>query len=251
MNDLKNKKVLITGSSSGLGYFIAEKFKEVGAIVILNGRDEEKLKLAANKLNVFSYCKANVSNEEGVETLLTYLSNEHSSIDILVCNLGSGQSVPPGKETSSEWRRVFDLNFWSTVDIVDKIVNQNILSEQGSIICISSICGVESIPGAPITYSVAKAALNSYIKSKSKVLEKGIRINGIAPGNILFEGSVWERKLLENPAKVSEILERDVPLKRFGTSEEIAYVVLFLASKMSSFVTGSIWQVDGGQTKSV
>ena len=120
----------------------------------------------------------------------------------------------------------------------------------GSIVCISSICGIESISGAPITYSVAKAALNAYIKSVSVPLGKDlIRINGLAPGNILFENSVWSRKISANADAVNKMLISDVPLARFASPDEIAKSVLFLASPLSGYTTGSIWVSDGGQSR--
>ncbi len=105
--------------------------------------------------------------------------------------------------------------------------------------------------GAPITYSVAKAALNSYVKSISKPLAKqGIRINAVAPGNIFFEGSVWEKKLDKNPDYVRKMLEEQVALHRFGRPEEIADFVTFLTSSRCTFATGEIFVIDGGQLRS-
>ena len=120
------------------------------------------------------------------------------------------------------------------------------------IICISSICGCEVIPNAPITYSVAKAALNSYVKGISRPLaENNININAIAPGNLIFEGSVWEEKLKNDKIGVLEMLKKEVILNRFGTPEEISNFVIFLLSSFSSFSTGKTFIVDGGQTKGI
>tara|TARA_Y100000589_G_C26773856_1_gene474942 strand:- start:237 stop:614 length:378 start_codon:yes stop_codon:yes gene_type:complete len=120
--------------------------------------------------------------------------------------------------------------------------------DSGSIICISSICGLEVINGAPITYSVAKAALNAYVKGISRPLGKdGIRINAIAPGNILFEGSTWQHKLDDNPEIVEKMLKNNVTLNTFGRPIDIANLVLYLSSPISNFVTGSIFTLDGGQ----
>ena len=126
------------------------------------------------------------------------------------------------------------------------------LSEtSGTIICISSICGQEVIPGAPVTYSAAKAALNAYVKGIARPLgTKGIRINAIAPGNILFDTSVWQRKLDENPDAVQDMLNREVALARLGKPEGIADLTLWLASDKASFASGQIWTLDGGQTRS-
>ena len=125
-------------------------------------------------------------------------------LDILICNAGSGNSVEPGKENLDEWLRVFNINFFSATNVIE-IFEPFLKKSKGNIICISSTCGCEVIPNAPITYSVAKAALNSYVKSISRPLaENNININAIAPGNIIFEGSVWERKLKDKPLVVKK-----------------------------------------------
>ena len=140
-------------------------------------------------------------------------------LDILICNVGSGNSVEPGKENLDEWLRVFNINFFSATNVIE-IFEPFLKKSKGNIICISSICGCEVIPNAPITYSVAKAALNSYVKSISRPLaENNININAIAPGNIIFEGSVWERKLKDKPL-VKKMINNEVPVKRFGDPEE-------------------------------
>ena len=105
--------------------------------------------------------------------------------------------------------------------------------------------------GAPVTYSVAKSALNAYVKNISRPLAKlGIRINAVVPGNIIFEGSVWTKKLSENPQDVEKMLKNEVAMQRFGKPQEIANFVVFLCSEKSSFATGSLFVVDGGQTRS-
>ena len=121
----------------------------------------------------------------------------------------------------------------------------------GTIVCISSICGVENL-GAPVGYQVAKAALNMYVKSIAKQLAlSNIRINAIAPGNLMFEGSTWELKVKENRKNILDIISREVALKRFGKPKDISNFVVFLSSKFSSFATGEIFVIDGGQVRSL
>ena len=105
------------------------------------------------------------------------------------------------------------------------------------------------IPDAPITYSSAKAALNAYIKGISRPFGKeGVRINAIAPGNIIFEGSSWSSKMTTNPQEVQTMLQNKVPLGRFGNVIEVSNLVKYLASPISAFATGAIWRIDGGQS---
>lgn len=170
-------------------------------------------------------------------------------IDILVCNVGSGRSVPPGRENPSEWRRMLDLNFMSATNMVEA-ATESLARTRGTVLCVSSICGIEAV-GAPVTYSAAKAALNAYVRGMARPLgHRGIRINAIAPGNLVFEGSVWERKLKEDPVAVEQMLQREVALRRLGQAGEIADFALFLVSPRSAFATGAVFVIDGGQTRS-
>ena len=161
--------------------------------------------------------------------------------------------LSPGPFSKRDYDRfgiaLLKKNFFSATNIIEAS-KKYLVKTKGSIICISSICGVEYIVGAPITYSVAKSALNSYVKMNSKILgQKGVRINAIAPGNIFFKGSVWEKKIRKNKKAVINNLNSNVALKKFGNPKNISNICLFLASAKSDFVTGSVWIVDGGQVK--
>ena len=145
---------------------------------------------------------------------------------------------------------MFTVNLWSTTNIVEA-ASEALAKSKGSIVCTSSICGLELVPAAPVTYSAAKAALHAYVRGISRPLGKrGIRINAIAPGNILFEGSVWETKLEESTEAVAEMLNRDVALGKLGTPEDVANLTTYLLSLVSGFATGSVWTLDGGQIHS-
>ena len=128
-------------------------------------------------------------------------------LDLIVCNVGSGKSSAPGQETLRDWQESFAVNFWAAVNLIDA-AKPYLVKSGGTIICISSICGNEVIPGAPVTYSTAKAALNAYIKNMSRPLAAvGVRIMGIAPGNIIFDGSSWDEKRTSNPDAVAKMLK--------------------------------------------
>ena len=246
---LKEKNALITGSSSGIGYAIATLLHKEGCNVTINGRNDETLKKTITTFNERIHsCAADVTRVDDCNTLIKETISKWGSIDILVCNVGSGTSVKPGDENFEEWQRVFLNNFYSAVNVIEAAKDE-LSKSGGSIVCISSIAGIES-SGAPVTYSVAKSALNAYVKNISKPLAKlGIRINAVVPGNIIFESSVWTKKLSENPQDVEKMLKNEVAMQRFGKPQEIANFVAFLCSEKSSFATGSLFVVDGGQSR--
>jgi len=246
----RKKIVLVTGSSRGIGFDIASRFVNDGHQVILNGRNEEQLKAASNLLSGTAFKVADVSEPQEAKKLVDFVIMTWGRLDVLVCNVGDGRSVAAGKETLADWQKIFNVNLWSVTNMVESAMSE-LEKSTGCIVCISSICGMEYIPGAPVTYSVAKAALNAYVKVSSVYLgKKGIRINAIAPGNILFKDSVWERKFAEDPTNVEMMLTNSVPLSRLGKLHDVSEVVNFLASSSASFVTGTIWKCDGGQTRS-
>ena len=248
--DLAGKRALVTGSSRGIGKAIAEVLHQEGCRVILNGRNEADLLAAAVTLPGSQAVAGDVTRTEDCARVVTQAAAVFGGLDIVVCNVGSGRSVPPGQETPDEWQRVFALNLWSTTNTVEAARTALAVSN-GVVVCVSSICGLEVVGGAPVTYSAAKAALHAYVRGVARPLAKeGVRINAVAPGNILFDGSVWARKLTEDAVAVQAMLDRDVALGRLGTPQEIADLVAYLASPRSGFATGVVWALDGGQVHS-
>ena len=245
--DIYDKKVLITGSSSGIGFEISKSFAERNCQVVINGRNEKKLKNASKKIEGALTVAGNAENPLGAKKIVTKTIKLLKGLDILICNVGSGSSVKPGLENYKYWKKSLEKNFFSATNVIEES-KKYLVRSKGVIICISSICGLEYIEGAPTTYSVAKAALNSYVKMTSKVLGKsGVRINAIAPGNIMFRDSVWYKKMKKNKEKTKKFIKSKVPLNKFGNPKNVADMSLFLSSDASNFVTGSVWAVDGGQ----
>ena len=248
--DLSGKTALVTGSSRGIGLAIAEVLHAEGCRVALNGRDPERLAAAVANLPGSVAISGDVSRPDEARNIVTAAVTALGQLDILVCNVGSGRSVPPGQETFEEWQRVFAFNLWSTTNTVEA-ARDALAATKGVIVCISSICGSGVVPSAPITYSVAKAALNAYVRGIARPLgHQGVRINAVAPGNILFEGSVWSRKLAEDSDAVAAMLKRDVALARLGKPRDVAELVAYLASPRANFATGGVWVIDGGQVYS-
>lgn len=243
---LNGKVALVTGSSKGIGLAIADSLSQEGAIVIANGRNARE----STDVNPgHSYIPADVTKPDQCAVLLNRVSAEWGRLDVLVCNVGSGRSLPPGNEDEGEWLRMLHLNLLAAANMV-KAATPLLQESCGSIVCVSSICGVEAL-GCPLAYGASKAALNSYVRGAARYLGKlGVRINAVAPGNILFPGSVWDTKSRDMPDAVTEMLEREVSLGRLGRVNEIADVVSFLSSARASFITGAIYVVDGGQVRS-
>jgi 3-oxoacyl-[acyl-carrier protein] reductase len=249
--ELEGRVALVTGASRGIGFAIARMLAAEGADVALAARGDDDLKAACTAIGGHaSLHAADVTDPTAAIAMVHGVEKRWGKIDILICNVGSGASVPPGQENAAEWRRVMDVNLFATTNTIEAA---RPVMQRGSgdraIVCVSSICGLAAL-GAPVTYSAAKAALNATVRGLARPLaQEGIRINAVAPGNILFEGGAWARKLAENKPGVEEMLAREVPLRRLGTPDEIADVVGFLASPRASFITGTVIVADGGQLR--
>jgi 3-oxoacyl-[acyl-carrier protein] reductase len=189
------------------------------------------------------------TNPADCERLVAAVQARFGRLDVLVANAGSGASVAPGRETPEEWRRVIELNLFTATNLIGAARPLLARDGGGAVVCISSICGREAL-GAPVTYSAAKAALDATVNGLSRPFAaEGVRINGVAPGNILFPGGTWDRKLAENAEAVAAMLARDVPQGGLGRPEDVANAVTFLASPRAAFITGAVLVVDGGQTR--
>ena len=259
--ELNNQSVLITGSGSGIGRGIAKGFIKEKALVIFTGRDERALENTASEFsNLYGkdkvlYFLGDLQLPDTLQSLNNFITEKVGGLDHLVCNIGSGQSVPPLDEDVSEFQRMLDINLLNAVGIVNQFfpLLEKSVSKDGcfpSITFVGSICGVETL-GCPVAYASAKSALISYAKNISFPMgKKGIRVNVVSPGNIMFPGSTWEKKIAEDPEKVDAMLKNEVPLQCFGNIEDVANTIVFLASERAKFVNGANWLIDGGQTRS-
>ena len=248
--NLNQKKVLVTGSTKGIGLEIAKKFLDNSCKVVINSNNSSNLKKIQNKFkneNTFIY-KADLTKDTEIKELITYSYKVMKGLDILVCNYGDGRKIKDnGKEDYSDWINSLKVNLLSTTSCVYHSIKFLKKSPFPSILCISSICGINA-SAAPLDYSSSKSAINLFVKNQSKNLSKyNIRINSISPGNIYSKDGRWPNKFIKDKKLKSKIIQK-IPLRRFGTTEEIANAALFLSSPLSSFTTGANLTIDGGQT---
>lgn len=255
--ELRDKVVFVAGSSRGIGYGIASAFLAEGARVAISGRDVATLEKTAQDLRKSPPGAAvlpipgDLTDEAHCAAAIAAIVKEWSRIDIVVANIGSGSGKTGWQYDPKDWSRLYDINLFGSVRLIAQALPHMISAKSGSIVVIASITGVESTP-APLAYSSAKAALLNYTKNLAvQVAYDGIRVNAIAPGNILFPGGTWEKHIANNPARVEAYIHGEAPMRRFGTPAEIADAVLFLSSPRASFITGACLVADGGQTRSL
>ncbi|MBQ5907034.1 MAG: 3-oxoacyl-[Treponema sp.] len=242
---LKEKKALVTGSSRGIGRKIVEVFLANGAEVwgLCSKPSAAKAELeamAAEKGTAFHEICANVGDAEQLSEVVKAALAEAGNFDILVNNAGITRDGLSFRMKMEDWQNVLNVNLTGTFVITQIVSNAMLKARSGSIINMSSIVGVHGGAGQ-VNYSASKAGLIGYSKSLAKeVGARGIRVNCIAPG---FIETDMTAVLKEDYVKA---MLDTVPLKRGGKPEDIANVALFLASDMSSYVTGQVIGVDGG-----
>ena len=246
MGKLDGQVAVVTGGSSGIGKSIAVLFAKEGADVVIISRKEEALKEVC-KLNPekITYVAGDITQTENIKKLVEYVKNKFGKLDILVNNAG-WCPVQPLKEIKIEdYDKAFNLDVRSLVNITIESL-QLILKAKGNIINISTVGASHRGPNLSM-YLGAKAAVENFTRCWALELAKdGVRVNAIAPGAI--ETNIWNVTDLspEDAKKHKESMEKVIPCGRFGTPEEVANIALFLASKEASYVTGSIYNVDGG-----
>ena len=238
------KKIFITGSSKGIGFGLAKKFSDLDFDVLINSSNTNNLKKASKKLNNCKYYLGDITSEKNIKNISKKIRNDFGKIDYLICNYGEGNF----KKNNLDFKNSFEKNFFSTVNTIKHILP--LLKKDSKIICISSICGLEILEGAPLGYSLAKSALNNYVKGVSFILaKKQITINSLALGNIYFEGSVWQKKIKLNKNKVKRYIKKNVPTELFGSIENVFDFCKFLIINDTKFITGTTSVIDGGQTR--
>lgn len=251
--EIKNKVALVAGSSRGIGKAIARSLLAEGAKVVVTGRGEEDIRACKDEFgegNVLCLV-ADMVKADDIRNVVSKISTTWGAIDLLVANIGSGRGKPGWNAGEDQLLKMWETNFLASVRLVTEVLPGMVEKGTGSILLVSSIAGIETSP-APLAYSSAKAALLNYTKNLSvELAPRGIRVNAIAPGNILFPGGSWEKHLETRKDEVLKYIETNVPMKRFGTPQEIADAAAFLCSARAAFITGACLVADGGQTHGI
>jgi 3-oxoacyl-[acyl-carrier protein] reductase len=247
---LKGRRALVTGGTKGIGRRIAETFTEEGADVAVCARDASEVSATIEALTKHGTTvigqPLDVADREALVSWVVDSANQLGGIDIVVANV-SALAIPSGEEN---WRRQFDVDLMHTVRLVEAALPHLERSDAGSIVAISSVSGRE-IDFAAGPYGTFKAALIHYIQSLAYQLAgKGIRANTVSPGNVYFEGGVWQDIERNNPELFRQALALN-PTGRMANPEEVARAVVFVASPAVPFLTGTNLVVDGALTRGV
>ncbi|MGO7591022.1 SDR family NAD(P)-dependent oxidoreductase [Rhizobium leguminosarum] len=261
---LKGKIVFITGAANGIGRATAVAFAREGATLGLVDIDEKamaevKAEVAAAGGTAHT-AKADLSTGVGVSAGPDeLLKATGGAVDVLVNNVGSGAIRTFDQLTDEEWEKTFSLNFMSYVRATRKLLP--ILRERKGVIVNNGSDLARQPEPVPIDYSASKAAVLALTKGLARAEGKAVRVNAVAPGPIWtpfwtkpggFAETMGAFHKMEPQAAVEhEMKLRQLPLERLGTPEEVANVVVFLASDLASFVTSAVWGVDGGSIRSI
>jgi len=245
MKRFEGKVAVITGGNSGIGLATAQRLHSEGARVAISGRSQktldEALKLVGKGLLAV---KADVAKLPDLDRFYSEVTKTLGKIDVLFVNAGVAKFVPVGQADEAHFDEVFDINTKGAYFTIQKALPY--LNDGASIVLNTSVAGIKGTVNASV-YSATKAALRSFSRTlAAELVERGIRINSVAPGPI--ETPIFGRVGLskEQVDELSKSILDKVPLRRFGKPEEVAGAVAFLASSDASYITGVELHVDGG-----
>ncbi|MFC3851533.1 glucose 1-dehydrogenase [Salinispirillum marinum] len=243
MIDLKGKIAVITGGNSGIGYATASKFKELGATVVITGRNASALDQAATELGVHALL-ADQANLKDLDQMVSQVKEKFGRVDALFINAGVAAFAPVEHMSEDQFDDVMNINFKGAFFTLQKFLP--VLNDGSSVINLSSINAYTGMPNTAI-YAASKAALNSLTRTAAyELAPRRIRVNSVNPGpvNTAIFGKLGMPEQAINEFAMA--MQNRIPLKRFGEPLDIANLVAFLASDEASFITGAEYNIDGG-----
>ena len=241
MNDLKGKKIIVTGASGGIGNSIVNKLNENGADILATGTRIEKLEELKSKFKNIKILKFDISQIEKIDDFIETATVElGGSLDCLINNAGVTQDNLAIRMSLEEWKKVIDINLTSTFLLSKSSIKKMLKNKSGKIINITSVVGHTGNLGQA-NYTASKAGIIAMSKSLAiEYAKKDININCISPG---FIKTTMTEKIDE---KFKEIIISKIPSAKLGEPEDIANAVLFLASNQSNYINGETLHVNGG-----
>jgi len=241
----EGKTVVVTGGNSGIGLATAKLFKDEGANVAISGRDQKTLDEAARTIGKGTLAvKADVSNLADIERLYSEVAAKFGKIDALFANAGIAKFSPASDSSEKMFDDIFDINVKGLYFTVQKAIP--FLNDNAGIVLNSSVVNSRGMVGTSV-YSASKAAVRSLARTfAAELVDRGIRVNVVSPGPITTP--ILGRSGLPQEAidEFADNVGSRVPMKRFGTSEEVGHAALFLASNEASYIAGVDLNVDGG-----
>ena len=242
MNKLEGKIALITGGNSGIGLATAKHFVNEGAYVFITGRRDPELVRAVKEIGInVTGIQGDVANLDDLDRLVAQIEREKGKLDIVFANAGGALPLTPlGEITEEHYDSLFNVNVKGLLFTVQKALP--LMPDGASIILNASIVASKGLPGWSV-YSATKAAVRSFARTWATDLKaRRIRVNAVSPGHT--DTPPW--RSVEGEDQLMKNISTSIPLGRFGTPDEIAQAVLFLASDDSSYITGTELFVDGG-----
>jgi 3-oxoacyl-[acyl-carrier protein] reductase len=245
---IAGKVALVTAATRGIGLGIAEALAREGARVAVVARTEADVARVAKSIGGAGIA-ADVLNEADCERAVSETEQALGPIDILINNFGARAGSSWDDTGPGELESAFRGNVVVSARMTKLVLPGMIERGWGRIVVITSVFGREA-GGAP-AYNVAKAGEISLVKSLAReVASKGVTVNGVAPGSVLWEGGGWHRRRQADPEGIADFVRQEMPAGRFGTVEEVASVVAFVCSRQASLLNGANIAVDGAQGRS-